>query len=126
MKKYLIIMLVFLISLIMLGCSKKDDKELENCDIQIIVYDKDNDIIYNEEKNISTCYLIDVLNSFEDLELKTENGDYGEYILSINGVDQGDNYYWNYYINDEYAEVGVGNCIIEDESVYTFKLEKFE
>jgi len=39
---------------------------------------------------------------------------------------QEDNYYWNYYINDEYAPVGVSSYKIKENDVYTFKLEKFE
>lgn len=55
-----------------------------------------------------------------------EDSEYGKYITSILGIEQGDNYYWSYYINNEYANVGVSNCEIEQDKIYTFKIEKFE
>ena len=70
--------------------------------------------------------LEDVLKSLEDLDMETETGDYGEYIISINDKKQENNYYWNYYINGEYAPVGVSSYKIKENDVYTFKLEKFE
>ena len=110
------------------GCSDNKtnvDDKLDR-DIKIVVYDKDNIVVYNEEKTTSKIYLLDALKTFDDLELETETGDYGEYIISINGKKQEDNYYWNYYINDEYAPVGVSSYKIKENDVYTFKLEKFE
>ena len=41
-------------------------------------------------------------------------------------IEQGDNYYWSYYIDDQYATVGVSNCQIENGKTYNFKIEKFE
>ena len=55
-----------------------------------------------------------------------EDGKYGKFITSILGIEQGDNYYWSYYINDEYANVGVSSCEVEQNKMYTFKIEKFE
>ena len=72
------------------------------------------------------AYLLDALNSLEDLKVETEDSDYGAYIISISDLEQGDNYYWNYYVNGEYASVGVSSYEIKNNDVFTFKLEKFE
>ena len=52
-----------------------------------------------------------------------EDSQYGKYITSILGIEEGDSYYWSYYINDEYASIGVSSCEIEENSVYSFKIE---
>lgn len=105
---------------------KNDDNVVLSNNIQVIVYDKSNAVIYDDKKETSEKYLIDALNSFSDLKIKTESGDYGAYITSINDLEQSNNYYWNYYVNGEYASVGISKYEIKDNDTITFKLEKFE
>ena len=107
------------------GCNTKNTAIDEN-GLRVIVYDKDNESIYDKKDTTTEKYLIDALKNFKDLNLETETGDYGEYVVGINGLSQGDNYYWNYYVNDNYASVGISNYEIKDNDVITFKLEKFE
>ena len=94
--------------------------------ITIAVYDKYNKEIYNKGIETEEKYLSGVLEETKELEVKMEDSQYGKYITSILGIEQGDNYYWSYYINDEYANVGVSSCEVESNKVYTFKFEKFE
>lgn len=101
-------------------------KENTSKNIQITVYDESEKLIYDEKIDTEKSILLDVLKSLEDLDMETETGDYGEYIISINDKKQENNYYWNYYINGEYAPVGVSSYKIKENDVYTFKLEKFE
>lgn len=101
-------------------------KENTSKNIQITVYDKSEKLIYDEKIDTEKSILLDVLKSLEDLDMETKTGDYGEYIISINDKKQENNYYWNYYINGEYAPVGVSSYKIKENDVYTFKLEKFE
>jgi len=101
-------------------------KENISKNIQIVVYDESEKVIYDEKKETEKSILLDVLKSLEDLDIETETGDYGEYIISINDKKQENNYYWNYYINGKYAPVGVSSYKIKENDVYTFKLEKFE
>ena len=127
-KNYLKVFFLLIMIVTIVGCSNNKtnvDDKLDS-DIKIVVYDKDNTVVYNEEKTTSKKYLLDALKTFDDLKLETETGDYGEYIISINGKKQEDNHYWNYYINDEYASVGVSSYEIKENDIYTFKLEKFE
>ncbi len=101
-------------------------KENTSKNIQITVYDESEKLIYDEKIDTEKSILLDVLKSLEDLDMETETGDYGEYIISINNKKQENNYYWNYYINGKYAPVGVSSYKIKENDVYTFKLEKFE
>ena len=105
------------------ACGKKEEAGNE---IQILVYDRENSTVYDEKIKTEEKFLGDALAKIDDLEVVTEDSDYGPYIVSIKGLEQGDNYYWNYYVNGEYAQVGVSQQEIKDGDVYTFKLEKFE
>lgn len=121
------------IALILIICivgmiNKNDINNTENLikNIQISVFDEKELMIYDEKKQTNKVFLAELLKELEDLDVQTETGKYGEYINSINGKTQGDNYYWNYYVNGEYASVGISNCKIKENDIYTFKLEKFE
>ena len=128
MKKYLKILLVLVIALCFVtGCKsgKKEETKTDLKNVQIVVYSKENKSVYNEKVSTKKKYLIDVLKEQEELKIKTEDSQYGEFITSIKGLSQGDNYYWNYYIDGEYAQVGVSQYEIKNDETYTFKLEKF-
>ena len=70
------------------------------------------------------------MQEIEEIQFKTKKGDYGDYITSIMGIEQKttrkDMYYWSYYINDEYAQVGVSLCEIEEGYTYKFVYEYYE
>ena len=83
-------------------------------------------ITYDEKVKTEEKFLSDALAKIDGLEVVTEESDYGPYIVSIKGLEQGDNWYWNYYVNGEYAQVGISQQEVKDGDVYTFKLEKFE
>lgn len=94
-----------------------------NKTVTISVYNKENENIYKENVNTDKQYLIEVLEENKDLDVITEDSQYGKYITSIKGIEQGNNYYWSYYIDGTYAEVGVSSCEIEDGKTYEFKIE---
>lgn len=59
--------------------------------------------------------------------LEGEDGPYGIYIKAINGVTadyETDGTYWAFYINGEYAMTGAEVTPIEDNTVYSFVVEK--
>jgi len=63
------------------------------------------------------------------LELKLisgENGDYGLYVKTVNGITADydkDGTYWAFYINGEYASTGVDSTKVTDGFSYAFKVE---
>ena len=95
-------------------------------DYQVLVYDRDDSVLYDKQLSTEHEILIDALKEQIDLDVVTVDSQYGEYIVSIKGIEQGDNYYWNYYVNGEYAQVGVSSQKINNNDIYTFRLEKFE
>ena len=104
-----------------IGVNNKNNENKKT--VTISIYDKEQKNIYKESVNTDKKYLIEVLEENKDLEVKTEDSQYGKYITSIKGIEQGDNYYWSYYIDGAYAEVGVSSCEIEEGKSYDFKIE---
>lgn len=132
MKKKILIVSIILIIIVIVAIggivvnNYVRDHQKSKLDITISVFDKENINIYNKDIETEKIYLIDVLKDLKDLNMITEETEYGEYITSIMNIEQGDNYYWSYYIDDQYATVGVSNCKIENGKTYNFKIEKFE
>lgn len=126
------VILLLLVPLFLLtGCTQKEYQVIENlAKLKIIIVDDNKKELYNQEIETNKKYLIDVLKDKEEVKLKYENSDYGAYITSLMGIDQKtDNkkmYYWSYYIDEEYAEVGVSNCEIKEGSTYKFVYEYYE
>lgn len=124
-----LIVLVIILSVVVVILSL-DNENINNIEkkiqITMSVFDKENNNIYEKEIKTSKKYLIEVLEDIGELKVITEASDYGEYITSIMDIEQGDNYYWSYYIDDEYATVGASSCEIEDGKTYSFKIEKME
>lgn len=126
LKKISQILFICIVLFLVSGCNKNVKKFSNEVEIELIIYDKEEKEIYREKKSTKEKYLIDVMKIIDDLELKTENSEYGEYIVSIKGLEEGNNYYWNYYVNGEYAQIGVSNYKIQNNDIFEFKLEKFE
>ena len=63
----------------------------------------------------------------QDKIISGEEGQYGLYIKSVNGITADydtDKTYWAFYIGDEYAMTGVDKTEIVDGTTYTLKVEK--
>ena len=101
-------------------------KDEQQKTITISIYDKEKNNIFKEDIETNKTYLIDILEENKNLKVVTENSQYGEYITSIMGINQDENYYWSYYIDEQYATTGVSECEIEENKHYSFKIEKFE
>ena len=124
MKKFKVIFL-FAMLIFISACNKTDKVNEDMISININVYDKEAKEIYNQEISTNEKYLCEAIKDIEDLNVITVDSEYGEYITSILDISEGDNYYWNYYINDEYAQVGISSCEVEDGKTYTFKIERY-
>ena len=125
----IIVLIMALGAVIYINVNEKnslEDSTGNSMQISIKVFDKENVEIYNKTIDTEEKYLADVLETLDDLDIIMEDSQYGKYITSILEITEGDNYYWSYYINDEYASVGVSNCEIEENSIYSFKIEKYE
>ena len=117
---FLFIMLIFISA-----CNNTEDVNKDLTTITVNVYDKEANEIYNEEISTNEEYLSDVLKNIDELNVITVDSQYGEYVTSILEISEGDNYYWSYYIDDEYAQVGISSCKVEDGKTYAFKIERY-
>ncbi len=58
--------------------------------------------------------------------IEGEEGDYGLYVTTVNGISldyNTDGIYWAFYIDGEYAQTGVDATNIVDGSTYSFQAE---
>lgn len=124
----IVIAVVVIIGIILFAAkAKKEESSIETKkQITVSVFDKEANNIYTEDIKTEEEYLIEVLKEIEELNLVTEDSEYGKYIIEIMGIQQGDNYYWTYYIDSEYATTGVSNCNIEEGRVYSFRIESMD
>ncbi|MFH1255660.1 MAG: DUF4430 domain-containing protein [Candidatus Diapherotrites archaeon] len=51
---------------------------------------------------------------------------YGPFITGIAGVDAGNDNYWALYVNGEYADKGVNQYKLEEDTTIEWKLEKVD
>lgn len=125
MKKVLKVIICFLCLFIIVGCTEEKTKK----SINVIILDNKSNELYNKNIKTYNSKLVDILEN-EKVSLKIEDGPYGAYIISLMGLEQkNDNdgmYYWSYYINDEYANVGISNCKIKDGDTYKFVYEFYK
>ena len=125
MKKVLKVIICFLFLFIIVGCSKEKTEKTEK-NIQVIIIDEKSNELYNKSIQTPANKIVDVLKN-ENLSLKIEDGPYGAYIMSLMDLEQKNDkdgtYYWAYYINGKYAEVGISNCKIKDGDTYKFVYE---
>lgn len=119
-----IIVIILIMTIVIINKRNFGQKDLETKNqITISVFDKENTNIYKKDIETDKTYLIDVLKDIQELKVITEDSEYGEFIISIMEIEQGDNFYWTYYIDDEYATTGVSNCKVQQEKTYNFKIE---
>lgn len=132
-KRILNILLLLMIPILLLtGCNNKANNKDNNFvnKVKIVIVDDNKKELFNKEVETKNKYLIDVLKENEEIKLEYEDNKYGAYITSLMGIDQKTTdkgmYYWGYYIDDEYAEVGISNCEIKKDSTYKFVYEYYE
>lgn len=122
--KYLLIVLMLFCSLAVTACDNKEEK----C-ITVQIYGEQNVDLYSEDIQTNERYLINVMRQL-DVSLEGEEGPYGFYILSLKGLQQKTEgnrmYYWAFYVNDQYSQVGVSSCTIEDGYIYKFVYEQYD
>ena len=119
-------MLLF-ISVMLVGCNNTSNETNKNLkSIEISIYDKAEKLIYDEKIETEKKTLLEALKSIEELKIETEDSEYGAFITSIKRIKQEDDYYWNYYVNGEYATAGISSYNVKENDKFKFVLEKFE
>lgn len=83
------------------------------------------DTVY--EHNTDAEYLLEAVREIEGLELQGEDGEYGFYITTVNGITADysiDQSYWAIYVNGEYGSYGIESQPIEDGGEYALVYER--
>ena len=125
MKKVIGLTILVIVAVLLVGCNSESYNEEEKT-IGVVVYDNEGVLVYENNLVTDETNLLELLRAIPELELETESSQFGEFITSIKGIAQSDNYFWNYYINGEYATVGVGSYSLRDNDRIEFRLLRFE
>ena len=138
MKKLLAILLALVLALSLCACGKQAYTESEAF--------SDGAVISIHEGEPTKTFTVEILDKDQNkttVTVKTdldtvgevlqqagllggEQGEYGLYIHSVNGIPadyEKDQAYWAFYVNGEYALTGVDMTESEDGAVYTFAWE---
>lgn len=136
----LALVLALSLSAVMVGCKKEEEIPLtppvedEVTPVTVLgegetkfalnVFDLDGNEedfeIYTDEETVGAA-----LKKVELIE--GEEGAFGIYVKTVNGITADydeDKTYWAFYIDGEYATVGVDEAVIDETSVYELKVEK--
>lgn len=141
MKKMFLVFLLLLSFFIFVGCNKQDlddnnnddqindddeDKELDTFIVKVynqgskIIFEKE--IEFDEEDNF-----YELLKSDQDIQLGTAESSFGDYVISVCGVEANDDafLYWAIYVNDEYLQTGISEITLKKDDVLKFELTSY-
>lgn len=131
MKKYIhLFMLFFLSATILIGCGQTDtpeetitkvEEQVEEITLTIST-DNGEEVVSSETVEIEEgAILMDVL--VDNYEIESTNDGF---ITSIEGIEQNDNKYWMYEVNDEQASVGASEFELKPGDDVVFDLHVIE
>ena len=137
MLKNLILLFVPLIAIIIVGINlvnsgiitfEKPLLDSEAADVKLMIsYDGKNVDTYNVKLTNPTVYNVMVQAAADyDLTFKADfyNQYQSNYIYSINSVEEGNNLYWQYYLNGNYGVLGANLQVVKDNDLIEWKLEE--
>ncbi len=68
---------------------------------------------------------LELLNANAKIETK-DYGDAGLFVTSIDSVESDKKHYWAFYVNDEYAQQGISQTVLESGDVVKFVYEEID
>ncbi len=138
----LAVMLIAVIAFTLTGCSS--DKETDGTTVNTTSSDLKASEVLGEGKTIFDFKVVDPEGNEKSFEIRTdkatvgeallevgliegEDGPYGLYVKTVNGVTvdyDKDGKYWAFYENGQYAAKGVDQTSINTDTTYEFRAEK--
>ena len=68
---------------------------------------------------------LEILEAKAEIETK-DYGDAGVFVTSIDGIAGDNKHYWAFYVNDEFAQQGVSQTILESGDIIKFVYEEID
>lgn len=137
MKKFIAVCLAVVMVLTLVACGSKNNKQAESKTIEngatIGTGDKSfvTEVVDADGNTVKFTVQTDKKTVGEALQelgvLDGEEGDYGLYIKTVNGITADydkDGVYWAFYVDGEYAMTGADMTDVVSGTVYTFRVEK--
>lgn len=121
------VLFIFVLGFMVLGFLTACEKEAtSDGSITVTILDVDGVQLASKELDFFVGdTLVEVLEA-SDLDFELTDSTYGKYVSNIYNVTLSSNQYWTYYINDEYATVGISDQELVDGDVYEFQIIVFE
>ena len=110
----LVAVLVAALALVYVAFGEKTVDGMKHVTIEVVMADETSTVY---EVDTDGNYLIDAMNTAENLTFEGEEGMYGLSISTVNGVRADytlDGAYWAFYVGEEYCNYGVSEQTIED------------
>lgn len=116
---------LLMLSVIMTACGAKDDADIggqeKSFDFTVVYQDGEEESfdIVTDKRTVGEALL-------EEELIDGEEGAYGLYVKTVNGVTldyNTDGKYWAFYVDGEYAAAGVDATEIEEGCEYSFRAE---
>ncbi|WP_017472226.1 DUF4430 domain-containing protein [Amphibacillus jilinensis] len=114
---------MFCLTLLLAGCQADNQIEGEAIDIEILISTNNQEEILNQDQLEveDSAILLDVLKEHYEVEASSEG-----FITAIEGVEQYDDFYWFYEVNQEEVFVGAGEYELSDGDEVNFDLHEWE
>jgi hypothetical protein len=129
--KIAIVLMLLVTSVFLSGCSLLDrflpaqPDQVDNNQIELLEQEDLTDIHATEYEFVATMSGQTALELIQaNVEVETQDfGDAGQFITSIGGLAGNEENYWAFYVNDEYAQVGASQTILEEGDKIKFTYE---
>lgn len=140
----LAVMLIAVIAFTVTGCSTDKETPADTSNVSTTTPDLQAAEVLGEGKTTFDFKVVDPEGNEKSFEIRTdkgtvgeallelgliegEDGDYGLYVKTVNGITvdyDKDGKYWAFYENGQYATKGVDQTPINPDSTYEFRAEK--
>jgi|GEM_PF-1647881 len=127
-KKFLILPVVAVLSIVLAGCKPVETTQLsgaDNLSPTAVASDSATGKLKANYEFVATESGLVALELLEDsAAIETKDfGTAGKFVTSINGLSGNNEYYWAFYLNSEYAEQGISQTTLNKGDVINFVYE---
>lgn len=81
---------------------------------------------FKEDESLAKIFRRALEKGGVNLETKNFGGSMGEFVYSINGFKNTKDNWWQYWVNDRYAKVGISNYFPKKQDKIVFKLIEYK
>lgn len=106
--------------------NKDADGYIENVSMKISSPQWSIEYLHRNTKNVTVASFLFECGTYYNFSVQKEywKGYYSFFIIGIHDIENGDNgRYWQYYVDDQFADVGCSNYFLNDNDVVEWRFE---